>query len=463
MMGAKTYTVVTNGLESVLTPVRVSIDRGLPSFTIIGTKASVEKEIKTIVISQFKQNRIKLPQSKIRIEIDLEKSMLISKEHTLPIFMAILRHIQQSQDIALYYGIITLDGKILSRKGWYQAIEKSKKFKQCTKIVIPNHSFKNDTLVQYKSIKNLLENKQVSIWQAQSTTMPKFKIFDDIIGQEEAKRIALISLSGGHSVYFRGAMGSGKSELAVSMQKAIKYIKYIHPEIEEEYTSAFGKPNSNKIIEPSTTKAIAFPHDNSFAQTNHRIIHIDEFPDIRKNITQTIKQVLDTNKIQQTPVYPTFVFTGNLCPCGNTGSDSKDCNCSKMQQINYAKRISNTMLNRIHLHSIISNSFETKKTDSIKNAYSSEILYNTWEIQKERYKNSPWKLNSHIPFNEFNKYISINTKLSEYLISALKKLNLNRRDYTIILKIARTIADLSNNKDITKLHLLEAMSYRSNI
>lgn len=50
---------------------------------------------------------------------------------------------------------------------------------------------------------------------------------------------------------------------------------------------------------------------------------------------------------------------------------------------------------------------------------------------------------------------------SELLQKAMKKLGLSARAYDRILKVARTIADLEREKNISVKHLSEAIQYRN--
>ena len=61
---------------------------------------------------------------------------------------------------------------------------------------------------------------------------------------------------------------------------------------------------------------------------------------------------------------------------------------------------------------------------------------------------------------DLEKYCKLNEETKSVMKMAIKNLNLSARSFDRILKTARTIADLEESKNIEKIHLLEALSYR---
>jgi magnesium chelatase family protein len=62
---------------------------------------------------------------------------------------------------------------------------------------------------------------------------------------------------------------------------------------------------------------------------------------------------------------------------------------------------------------------------------------------------------------EIKEYCQIDQEGADLLKMAMSKLGLSARAYDRILKVARTIADLSGSVDIHTEHLSEAIQYRS--
>ena len=71
------------------------------------------------------------------------------------------------------------------------------------------------------------------------------------------------------------------------------------------------------------------------------------------------------------------------------------------------------------------------------------------------------RLNAHIPGREVRRLCHIGPAGRRLLEAASERLGLSARAYTRILRVARTIADLAGEDEITTSHLAEAIQYRS--
>ncbi|POY42294.1 ATP-binding protein, partial [Avibacterium endocarditidis] len=71
------------------------------------------------------------------------------------------------------------------------------------------------------------------------------------------------------------------------------------------------------------------------------------------------------------------------------------------------------------------------------------------------------KINAHLSSKEIERDCKISSQDGIFLENTLTQLGLSVRAYHRILKVARTIADLNNEKQIQRPHLAEALSYRA--
>ena len=82
--------------------------------------------------------------------------------------------------------------------------------------------------------------------------------------------------------------------------------------------------------------------------------------------------------------------------------------------------------------------------------------------QIERFKDHP-KLfaNAHMDTRDIRKYCTIDADSKTLVRAAILRLGLSARAYDRILKVARTIADLEGMDSIQKVHVAEAIQYRT--
>jgi magnesium chelatase family protein len=155
----------------------------------------------------------------------------------------------------------------------------------------------------------------------------------------------------------------------------------------------------------------------------------------------------------------------NPCPCGFYNHPERECTCPPGAVQKYLNKISGPLLDRIDLHvevtpvpfSQLSDLSVQEKSENIR-----DRVMKARDIQAERYSNNPGiYCNAQISSKMLKEICAINPVGQNLLKAAMEKLNLSARAYDRILKVSRTIADLSASPEIKPEHLAEAIQYRS--
>lgn len=205
---------------------------------------------------------------------------------------------------------------------------------------------------------------------------------------------------------------------------------------------------------------------------HYGVLFLDELPEFNKKVIESLRGPLEDktvtiSRLNMAVTYPCkFVLLASMnpCPCGFYGSDTQKCNCTKEQIRKYLSKISGPLLDRIDLQIEVSR-VPYQKLDSNKKEETSEEIRKrvnkARKIQLERYKGQEIFSNSELPPALIGKYCKLDSKSKKILENAFEKLGLSARAYGRILKVARTIADLNNSRDIKTQHLAEAIQYRS--
>ncbi len=215
-----------------------------------------------------------------------------------------------------------------------------------------------------------------------------------------------------------------------------------------------------------------FQNHGEISLAHYGVLFLDELPEFNKKVIESLRGPLEDktvtiSRLNMAVTYPCkFVLLASMnpCPCGFYGSDTQKCNCTKEQIRKYLSKISGPLLDRIDLQIEVSR-VPYQKLDSNKKEETSEEIRKrvnkARKIQLERYKGQEIFSNSELPPALIEKYCKLDSKSKKILEDAFEKLGLSARAYGRILKVARTIADLDNSRDIRTQHLAEAIQYRS--
>jgi magnesium chelatase family protein len=214
------------------------------------------------------------------------------------------------------------------------------------------------------------------------------------------------------------------------------------------------------------------PRPGEVSLAHRGVLFLDEFPEFNRDVLESLRQPLEDGVITVSRArghitYPAkfiLIASQNPCPCGYYGDPEKQCTCSSNQIIKYRKKVSGPILDRIDLHVEVPRvKFEELTKEEVAES-SREIRQRVQaarDRQLKRYKGLKILTNAELSAQQIKKFCQIDEESQELLRKAIDEYHLSTRTYHRILKVARTIADLFGQENISKDHLAEAIQYRT--
>lgn len=477
------------GLEGYLVNIEIDVSAGIPCWDIVGLPDASVKEAKERVRTAIKNSGYDMQSRKIVVNLSPADIKKEGSFFDLPIAIGILACSgninKKSIEDTIFIGELSLDGKINKVNGVLPMCIEAKKL-GIKRVILPIENTKEAAVVKEIEVigaKSLIEvvnflNYRIHI---ESTKFDLKKLFhnreaeildfSEVKGQENIKRALEIAAAGGHNCLLIGSPGSGKTMLArrvpsilpdLTFEESLETTKIhsIAGILEKNVALITKRPFRSPHHTVSSISLIGggrIPKPGEISLAHNGVLFLDELPEFNKNTLEVLRgpledKVVTISRINASLTYPCnfmFIASMNPCPCGYLGSREKECSCSEQSISRYIGKISGPLLDRIDIQIEVSQVKYQNLENNTKIETSQEVkkrVNDARKIQQDRYKKEKIYSNSALTPKLIEKYCKLDSKGKQILELAFNRLGLSARAYGRILKVARTIADLANEK-----------------
>src|SRR5205814_2226307 len=209
------------------------------------------------------------------------------------------------------------------------------------------------------------------------------------------------------------------------------------------------------------------PRPGEISLAHHGVLFLDELPEFDRDVLEALREPLESGRVSiaraarqaQFPARFQLVAAMNPCPCGHCGDRTSRCRCTPERIARYRGRISGPLADRIDIKLEVPAPREAELLVPIAGESSQAIktrVAKARDLQLAR----QGKTNSILGTREIDRYCATDREGDQLLRNALARLLLSARAYHRVLRVARSIADLTGSAAVAAEHIAEAIQYR---
>ena len=503
-MVAHVRTVAFQGIEALDVDVQVQVAPGLPNFTIVGLPDKAVAESRERVRSALTAIGLALPARRITVNLAPADRPKEGSHYDLPIALGIMAAIgaipADAVEDYLVLGELALDADVSAVSGVLPAAIAAN---SCELGLICPAACGAEAAWAAADLDILAPCSLTALVNHfgghQPLEPPRPAIADpeqglpdlaDIRGQEAGKRALEIAAAGGHNMLMVGPPGAGKSMLAQRLPSILPALSPTEMLELSMVRSVAGDLDGGRL---SPRRPFRAPHHSAsmasmvgggmrarpgeVSLAHHGVLFLDELPEFSPQVLDSLRQPLESGqaviaRVNHRVSYPArfqLMAAMNPCRCGMAGEPGHSCRRGARCAADYQARLSGPLLDRIDIHLEIPAVSATDlmlPSSSESSAAVAERVLRARAVQAGRAEAlglDASTTNATLPTGLLERAASLDTSSMALMRDAADRLSLSARGFHRVLRVARTLADLSGAEAITRPHLAEALSYRGHV